>query len=141
MTMNDADMSGEVRHKRRRRRFYRYVALAFLASLFGGMVSGSMTRFYENGLIPLSIPLLAGAILVVGMLWFTRDYFRRVDELDLMDNLWAHLIGLYGGIIVFAVWYFLAGLGVTRGPSALAVVAAMLFITFAAYGVRKLGLR
>ena len=73
--------------------------------------------------------------------WFTYDYFRRVDELDRMDNLWAHLIGFYGGLIVFGVWYFLAELDLAAKPSAVATVAIMAGLTFVAYGLRKLGLR
>lgn len=141
MTKSDPDLSGEARLKRRRSRFYRYLGLAFLVSIVAGMASGTMVSFYENGLIPLWLPLLAFAIAAAGLVWFTRDYFKRVDELDRMDNLWAHLIGLYGGFIVFCFWYLLADLGVTGEPSGLGVVGAMLLITFAAYGARKLGLR
>ncbi|MBD59856.1 MAG: hypothetical protein CL808_07035 [Citromicrobium sp.] len=141
MTQNDAEISGERRFRSRRRRFFRYVVIALVASLFAGMVSGTLSQFYEVGLIPVWAPVLACALLVAALVWFTYDYFKRVDELDLKDNLWAHTIGLYGGVIAFGVWYFLADLGLIRSPSALAVVAIMMIVTFAAYGLRKLGWR
>ena len=141
MTKADRDLSGEARMKLRRSRLYRYLGLVFLGSLIAGMAGGAMANLYEDGAIPLWLPVLACAIVAIGMAWFMRDYFRRVDELDVMDNLWAHLIGFYGGAIVFGVWYFLADLGLVGGPSALALFALMMSISAAAYGLRKLGLR
>ena len=141
MTPDEANLSGEQRLKSRRRRFYRYLAIALIASIIAGMVSGVLSAFYDAGTIPLWVPLLACAVVAVALIWFTYDYFRRVDELDLMDNLWAHLTGLYAGVIAFGVWYFLADLGVTQSPTALAIVAITMLATFAAYGLRKLGLR
>ncbi|MBB3032941.1 hypothetical protein [Alteriqipengyuania lutimaris] len=141
MTRTDPEPTGEARLKKRRNRFYRYVALALLGSLIAGMAGGVMGGLYEDGEAPVWVPLLACAILAIGLIWFTRDYFKRVDELDLMDNLWAHLCGVYGGMIVFGIWYFLANIGLVPFPSALAIVSVMIFIICAVYGLRKLGLR
>ena len=133
--------SGEARARARRNAFYRYVGLTFLVSLLVGIVSGRLVGYYESGAIPLWVPLLAIAAVVLAMIWFTRDYFRRIDELDLMDNLWAHLVGLYGGVIVFGVWYFIAELGLVEHPEAFAIIGSMILIVFLAYAARKLGWR
>ncbi|GAB5347622.1 hypothetical protein [Alteriqipengyuania sp. 357] len=133
--------SGEERLKVRRHRFIRYFVIAIALSALAGLLSGALSKFYEAGDVPLWVPVLACLTVVVGLVWATWDYFRRIDELDLMDNLWAHTIGLYGGIIAFGVWFFLADLGVAETPNALAIVAVALIVTFAAYGLRKLGLR
>ena len=140
--MTDSDTpSGEVRARARRNAFYRYLALAFLVALLVGLVSGVLLAGGSNGDIPQWVSLLTIVVVAIGFAWFTRDYFRRVDELDLMDNLWAHLVGFYGGLIVTSVWVFVALLGLAEMPGALAVVLSMSLLTVIAYGLRKLGLR
>lgn len=141
MTSSDTIPSGEERLKSRRRSFWRFLALGMIAALAAGFFSGYFTSSYEEGALPLWVPLLMLAVSVIGLIWFTRDYFRRVDELDLMDNLWAHLIGQYIAAIVFLIWYVVADLGLTSHPTAIAIVIVLLGGTFAVYGLRKLGLR
>ncbi|WP_370176969.1 hypothetical protein [Alteriqipengyuania sp.] len=141
MTSESVETSGEERLKSRRKRFWRYLGIAMVGAILAGLVSGTMTSLAENDFLPRWAALIAVAVVAVGFAYFTRDYFRRIDELDLMDNLWAHLTGLYGGLIVFAVWYFLAQLEYSGEPSAFAIIVAMMLITGASYGLRKLGLR
>ncbi|UIP05826.1 hypothetical protein LY632_08900 [Erythrobacter sp. SDW2] len=141
MTDTDTLSSGEQRLRRRRNAWWRYLALAFAGSVVAGFASGYLAGAYQNGTIPLWLPVTACIAVIVLLGWMTRDYFRRIDELDLMDNLWAHLFGLYAGISLFGGWYFFADLGLTGYPTAPAIMLAMLVFTFAAYGLRKLGLR
>ncbi|MEL7728474.1 hypothetical protein AAG612_02940 [Citromicrobium bathyomarinum] len=140
-TGTNREISGEARLRRRRRSFWRYLAVAFVASILVGAFSGALVDVYENGSIPLWLPVAIMVLAVTVFAWFTRDYFKRVDELDLMDNLWAHLTGVYGGMIVFAVWYFTAELDLVAYPNAPAMMAIIVLIVFAAYGLRKLGWR
>lgn len=141
MTKHDSSESGEARHNRRRNAFWRYLALAFSASILIGFLSGMASGMYASGDLPLWVPLLAGALAITGITWFSFDYFKRIDELDLMDNLWAHLAGMYGGIITIGGWYLLAELGLIRFPTAADTIIALLGFTFLFYGIRKLGLR
>lgn len=146
MTNNDtvtstAATTGEERLKSRRKSFWRYLGLAFLLSLLAGLASGFAGGMFQTGDLPIWVPILIFAIVAAGFIWFTRDYFRRVDELDLMDNLWAHLIGFYGILIIFGGWYFLWELSLLGKPDALLVIIGGLLINFGAYGLRKLGLR
>ena len=134
-TGTNHEISGEARLRRRWRSFWRYLGVAFVASILVGAFSGALVDIYENGSIPIIV------LTVAVFAWFTRDYFKRVDELDLMDNLWAHLTGVYGGMIVFAVWYFTAELDLVAYPSAPAMMAIIVLIVFAVYGLRKLGWR
>ena len=141
MTKPTEMQSGEAKLKSRRNAFFRYLALTFLAAMIGGMASGYLTQSYVDDRVGLWLPLVAGAVVVAGLLWFTRDYFNRIDELDLMDNLWAHLYGFYGGLMVYGGWFVLADLGLVDRPTAGVVLLVMILMMFAAYGLRKLGMR
>jgi ABC-type Mn2+/Zn2+ transport system permease subunit len=141
MTDTDILSSGEDRLRKRRLAWWRYFALGLAGSVMTGLVSGYLAGAYENGTIPVWLPVIGCVVVMVLMGWMTRDYFRRIDELDLMDNLWAHLFGLYGGFLLFGGWFFFVDLGLTSYPTAPAIVFAMLLLTLAAYGARKLGLR
>lgn len=141
MTETDITMTGEARLRKRRNAWWRYLGIAFVASALAGFFGGYFVDAYQEGRLPLWVPVVTVVAALIALAWFTRDYFRRVDELDLMDNLWAHLIGLYGGMITFMGWYFFAELSLVAYPSALAAIALMWFFTFAAYGIRKLGFR
>ncbi|XUU60252.1 hypothetical protein ACRAQ6_11870 [Erythrobacter sp. HA6-11] len=138
---NDMSQSGEQRLKDRRRNFWRYVGIAIFVAMLAGFFSGFLMGTYENGEIGLWVPLSAGVVAIALWIWFSVDYFKRIDELDLMDNLWSHLIGVYGAVLTYASWFLLAELDVTPEPTAFGVVAAMLGFTFLAYGARKLGWR
>ncbi len=134
-------MSGVERLRKRRNAFLRYCALGTLAGLILGLVSGASTEFYKNGDIPLALLIAMMVITAAGFVWFSVDYYRRVDEIDLLDNLWANTAGLYGGLIVFGSWTLLADTQVVGSPNAGVIVAASLAIALIAYVARKLGWR
>ncbi|WP_324260301.1 hypothetical protein U4960_08900 [Altererythrobacter sp. H2] len=143
MTVNDtaAPVSGEARLKARRSAFFRYVALALLAGFVAGMMSGVAAAFVAEGILPGGLLIALWAVVILGFAWFTRDYFRRIDELDLLDNLWASTIGLYTYIVVFGSWYLFHDVGLASEPDQYAVMAATLIATTIAYLARKAGLR
>ena len=142
MTNNDLNAgSGEARLKKRRNTFIRYFVLACIGFGAVGFLSGYVQGSYEDGEMPLWIPLTLIAVVLVALAWFTWDYFRRVDELEIMDNLWAHLIGQYVAVLTFMGWYFLADLDLVAYPTALGVMAVMVGATALAYFARKFGLR
>ena len=141
MTETDVAGSGEARLRTRRNAFLRYFALMLLAGFVAGMLSGVAAAMVEAGTLPQGVLIGLWAITVALFAWFCRDYFRRIDELDLMDNLWASTIGLYGYLVVFASWYLFHDIGLAPPPDQVAVVLATLGITTAAYLARKAGLR
>ena len=91
----DNGHSGEARLRRRRRRFLSWMALATIGFAVLGAVSGYLYAASEGGAAApwIVFPLALAAI--VGLIVFTLAYFRRVDEVDRQDNLWASLVGLY----------------------------------------------
>ena len=142
MTDNNAPgLSGEDRLRSRRMKFWRYLAIVMVGFMIAGFFSGYAKASFDSGDLPIWVPLVLGAITGLALIWFTWDYFRRVDELDLMDNLWSHLIGQYAAGLTFMGWYLLGELGITTYPTAVGIVFVMIGSTFVAYGLRKLGLR
>ena len=141
MTDNDTSLSGEARLKAKRNAFFRYFGLALLAGFIVGMISGVAAAMVEYGSLPKSVLIGLWTGSMVLFVWFCRDYFRRIDELDLMDNLWASTIGLYGYVMVFGTWYLFHEIGMAPPIDQIAVMLATLAITTAAYIARKLGWR
>lgn len=142
MTADDqTTQSGEARLKANRRNFLRYGTMVMLATMVISGVAGYLTGMYDSGEVPIWLPIAAFVALLIGGTWFCFDYFRRVDELDLLDNLWSHLIGMYIGFAVFGGWYFAADLGLVSHPTVMPILGIMLVATFLVYGLRKLGLR
>lgn len=141
MTDNNAALSGEARLKAKRNAFLRYFGLAMLAGFIGGMMSGVAAAMVEDGSLPKGVLIALWTITVGLFVWFCRDYFRRVDELDLLDNLWASTIGLYGYVVVFGTWYLFHQVGIAPEIDQIAVMLATLAIATVAYIARKLGWR
>lgn len=141
MMDNDTPLSGEARLKAKRNAFFRYFGLAMLAGFIGGMMSGVAAGMVEEGILPIGVLIALWGVTVALFVWFCGDYFRRVDELDLLDNLWASTIGLYGYVVVFGSWYLFHQVGIAPAPDQIAIMLATLAITTAAYVARKLGWR
>ena len=142
--MTDSDLpaeSGEGLLKERQKRFWRFtLGGAFVAALVG-IATGSLFDWFAAGAIsPVWLIVILAAMVAV-FVWFTIEYFRRVDELDWMDNLWAGHIGLYAYFIVTFCWYFLAEGGLVGQPQVLPILVAVSAAMFIAYGLRKLGWR
>jgi hypothetical protein len=141
MTDNDAALSGEARLKAKRNAFLRYFGLIMVAGFVAGMMSGVAAAMVEDGSLPKGVLIALWTVTVGLFVWFCRDYFRRIDELDLLDNLWASTIGLYGYVVVFGTWYLFHQVGIAPEIDQIAVMLATLAITTAAYLARKLGWR
>ena len=134
---NSAKLSGEEKLRAKRRRFIRYVALTCLAFAVGGLVVGFASAAAEDAAIPpwILLPLIAASL--VGFVVFSRNYFRRVDEVDLLDNLWASLIGMYFYIVAFPLWTLLDRVGYIGPPDHWLIWGATLALSMTAYLYRK----
>ena len=138
---NDTAGAGEQRLKSRRRAFWRCCAIGMIGGLIAGFASGFTIDLVGEGRLPALaiIALLAAAL--AGFIWFSVDYFRRVDELDLADNLWSCLFGLYFYVCLFPGWHILNDAGLVGEPDQWAIFIATMAFTAIVYGVRKLGWR
>ncbi len=141
MMSYDAEICGETRLRSRRAAFRRYIGLAFIAGAIGGFATGALGRMAAQDAVPAE--LLGGfwALIVVAGIWFTRDYFRRIDELDLLDNLWASTTALYAFFITAGSWYILHDTGLAPEPDFAATALFTFAVLIIAYAARKLGWR
>jgi hypothetical protein len=141
MMKSDPKLSGEARLKARRSAFWRYVAFAFAASFAVGLAFGIASGFVERGFLPTGLLIALWLLVVIGFAWGTRDYFRRIDEVDLQDNLWATTIGFYGYIVTLGSWFMFHEIGLVAEPDDLVIAAIAMTALLLAYGARKLGMR
>lgn len=141
MTQSNALETGEQRLKSRRNKLIRYIVLAFVISAFAGAVIGMSSEWFKDGLIPFWLLIVGWVAIVLAFAWFTRDYYRRIDELDLADNLWANTVALYFYFIVLFTWYFFHEADLTGEPQHYVIAVATFAVLVLAYGIRKLGFR
>ena len=65
-------------------------------------------------------------------------FMRGVDEVEVMDNLWAGFAGLNAHIVIGAGWIAAASRGFAPAPNVPGVMAATVVVTLLAYGALKL---
>lgn len=134
---------GERRLGERRRKFWKLVAWGLLLGLGIGMAMSIVVGFshaHEQ----------AGGEWIGWAMWpvlllsawafirYTVAYFRRIDELDLLDNLWSSLIGLYAVLAGYPIWQVLHQVRQLPEPNAHGMWLIAMASTVAAYGWRKL---
>lgn len=99
--------AGERRLIARRRNLWRFVGLGFAGAAVAGFALGVLGAAGEERWIDPRLLWPALALATVLWVWFTVGYFRRVDELDLADNLWAAMIAVYVYVPLFPSWALL----------------------------------
>lgn len=137
----DSTITGEQRLRSRRNKFWTYCALGFVIAAAAGAVSGLAGQGFKDGVLPLWALIACWAAVAIGFVWFTRDYYSRVDELDLSDNLWANTVALYGYLVLLGSWQFFHEAGLVIEPQQWIIAGATLGILFLSYFARRLGLR
>lgn len=112
MTERDENLGdGERAERRRRRRFWGLVATLLLAGMIAGGVAGFfMQQEAANGTAVLTPTLAWVAIIVMAALFIALCwiYAVSIDEVDLLDNLWASTAGFYVYAILYPSWVGLA---------------------------------
>ena len=138
---NNAQESGETRHRKHKNAYWTFVGLGIVAALVAGLASGTISAQVEQGLLPdwaIFGILTVTAILFV---WFSFKFYTKVDELDLMDNLWGNTFGLYAYVIVLTGWMALHQAGVAGPPVQWLILMVTIAVALIAYTARRIGLR
>lgn len=139
--MQDQPESGEQKLRRRKKAFWTFLALGMVISLIAGLASGIVGANVEDGLLaPWVLFPIIGAI-TIGFIWFSYRYYKAIDELDLMDNMWANTFGMYGFVIIAGIWILLEQAKLTGPPETMFILFASIAISLLAYLARRLGLR
>ena len=138
MTDTNEILTGEQKLSRRRRGFWTYIGLAMVIAFGVGIVGGIASAMAISDVLSPWAVYALWAVIVAGFAWFTRDYFRRIDELDLLDNLWANTFGFYAYFIVAGSWLMFHSLGLAPRPDSLIILIASLAVLTLSYGARKL---
>lgn len=132
---------GEVLERQRRKRFWGIVAflvgLGALTGFFGGVYVGMNDAPGQPFVFP---PLLAwGGVIAAALafLYGTWAYFRAVDEVDLVDNLWGSTVGFYAYATLFGGWMALSLLEAAPAPNHVTIFLASLVAATVAYLYRK----
>lgn len=131
------ELSGEARLAAKRRSFWRYFAAATLLAGLGGGLLGSGVALRElAGLSAWAIAAVGAASIVIWV-WFSRNYLRGIDEIDLQDNLWASLVALYFFVAAAPFWLLLHEVALAPAPQLMALWWATLAVAVLAYFYRK----
>lgn len=129
--------SGEQRHRARRRAFWSFSLAGIVIALPVGMSLGYLLRQGAEGDYSIAAALIAVALAVAGFVWFSIGYYRRIDELDLADNLWAGFIALHVLLVAYPIWKMLELLRLAPPPSPDLLWLGTIGASFTAYGWRK----
>ena len=136
--MTDTDtFTGEQQESRRRRRF----RLTIIAFMLGGGITGAASGVFTSGNGDAVSPALTigfVAIFFAVFVLLSVYFFKSVDELELADNLWSSLFGLYFYLAAVPTAWFLNQAGLIEPIDQWPIYFATAFVTFGAYLVRKI---
>lgn len=140
-SQSDSRSEGEILHARHRARFWKLIGALGLVGIVGGIVGGYVRSHEGADTVGTGIGVAGVALAVALMVYGTWKFFRTVDEVEVVDNLWASLIGFYVYAIMLPAWWALDKLGVAPEPNHWAIYATTITIAGFAYFYRKFASR
>lgn len=130
-------LTGEQQERRRRRKFW----TTMIAFMVGGGITGAFSGLFTSGNGAAVSPVLVIAFVAFFFAAFvvlSIYFFRTVDELEVADNLWGSLFGLYFYLAAVPTAWLLEQSGVIEPVSDWAIYFATVAVTFGSYLIRKL---
>jgi hypothetical protein len=134
---------GERAERLRRRKFWSAVGvtavlglpIGFVLGRAAGRNGGSMSDAFAGLPATVTIGLLAFAL--AGFLWGCWLFYKSIDEVEIVDNLWGSTAGFYIYMILFPVWWVLWKAGVAGEPHDWIILASSLGFGTLVYFYRK----
>jgi len=126
----------------RRRRFWGWLAALGVMGGIAGAVSGFITGHENLGMdavtaLPTAVKYGIVALLVAAFLVGCLGYWRAIDELEIMDNLWSSTASYYAFAILIPAWWLLWKMEGAPEPNLWTIFFASLLVGLAVYGWRK----
>ena len=136
-------MEGEKLHSEHRRRFWRNLMIVGIGALpigfaigFGaGHRGGDFDAFLTSAPDWQVIALLGLA--VGGVIYGSWRFYRSIDELELLDNLWASSAAYSAYSLLFPIWWILSRAGIAVEPNQWLIFMVALGGGLATYLARK----
>ena len=132
---------GEGHEAQRRKRFWTILGALFVLGGVAGFATGFLAGFNdarEGGSAGyMTAGTIGVVILVVGAAYGSWKFFQNVDEVEIADNLWGSLIGLYVYALLFPAWWALNLLGQPPDPDDWVIFGASMLSAVAVYLYRK----
>lgn len=132
---------GERLHSQRRRRFWTILGGLFVIGGVAGFATGFIAGFNdarEGGAAGYATAGTIGVIvLVLGGAYGSWKFFKSVDEVEIADNLWGSLVGLYVYALLFPAWWALNRLEQVPEPDDWAIFGISMLSAVVVYLYRK----
>jgi drug/metabolite transporter (DMT)-like permease len=106
-----------------------------------GLVAGIVLALSEENWLPRLPPALAwlgAALLAAAVVGLNAIWIRRVDEVEISDQLWSSFVGLQAFILTATCWELLAATGAAPPVHRYGLYLATFTATCAAYFWRRL---
>ena len=134
---------GERLEARRRRLFWISVGILVAAGAILGFFTGATAAIkglaYDEIWSAIPAPLAVGliALFVAAFFYGCWRFYKAIDEVELVDNLWASTASYYLYAVLFPVWWVLGKAGILPEPHDWAIYLAALVGGMLIYGWRK----
>jgi FtsH-binding integral membrane protein len=129
--MADEDQIGTTLERRHRRQYWLIMGGGLLVSLVIGWAMGASTG--PEGTIPAGLAILFVAALALLLGAGTWIYFRKVDELEWANNLFASFWGFNAFILAFPAWLILWKGRLVPEPDMFTIYIGAALVALAAY--------
>lgn len=138
---DDAKISGSQRLRiRNRHNLIAYTIGALIVILLASW-SGYIGELIDTAAFG---PWLAASAWIAGIALFVLlgvRYYRRADELIILDNIWAGAAAFLAYATLFPSWLLFYDLGLSGEPDRVIIYIVVMTVAVLAYGARKLGWR
>jgi len=137
-----AAMDGENLHERHRKSFWRNLMIAGIGGVpigfavgFGAGFKGDFDAFWNWAPDWLVVGML---VLAIGaLLYGSLRFYRSVDEVEMLDNLWGSTVAYSAYSLLFPSWWILEKAGMASEPNGWLIFMIALGAGLIAYVGRK----
>lgn len=133
--------TGERLEQKRRKRYWGIIAFLIGLGAVSGFSAGVYVGITESSGEPFVLPAwmawVGVSLAAIAFLYGSWSYFRAVDEVDLMDNLWASTVGFYAYAALFGGWVALDVVAAAPPANHLVIFFATIIVATIAYVFRK----